>query len=110
MKLTSKNAVFIFEASPAGSFSHHCPSIAQAQGVLLWECPLGDRHVILIPFEGRGLPSQFEPGLPRWQLVSGTSIENLTIAPSINLDVLDPVTHKHPDCKWHGYIVNGIAE
>lgn len=44
---------------------------------------------------------------PRWQM-SGTSLDDLTLSPSINLDVPgDDGTVS--GCRWHGWVKNGEA-
>lgn len=88
-------------------------SLAEAQGLFLL-CPscfarLGSAgcHGILVPFEGRGAP-----GLVFWH-ASGTSLEDLTISPSIQIyadqetpDVLPEFRGKL--CRgWHGHIIKG---
>lgn len=76
----------------------------QAQSIW-FECPAcrGPRgHHVLVSFADRGLAndqgSQNRESQPsRWQ-VSGTSIDDLTLRPSIDCT---------PNCPWHGYITAG---
>jgi hypothetical protein len=76
-------------------------TLAEAEGIKFL-CPYCFRknngavgtHSIIIWFEGRGAPPEWEP-LPRWR-VSGTGYGDLTITPSI----LDS------EC-WHGYVTKG---
>jgi hypothetical protein len=101
---------------------------SESQGIFLW-CPcgyglldkdgkerypldlslgLGRPHGLLVPFanppSGIVLPADYGPigrdkkTHPRWT-VSGTSLEDLTISPSIAVG-------ENPEC-WHGYIQNG---
>jgi hypothetical protein len=91
----------------------------EAQGLMLW-CPCGFSdpryqgdggrpHAILVPFaNGPGGPCHPEHGptssrgdgaRPRWT-VTGSSLEDLTITPSIAV--------ASPEC-WHGYITAGLV-
>lgn len=78
-------------------------SFKDAQGIMFL-CPHCFRknggpvgtHRVLVWFEGRGAPPEYTPA-PRWQ-VSGSSMDDLTIKPSIRVN----------DC-WHGFITNGEA-
>ena len=81
----------------------HSETQAQAQGVMFL-CPVcfqrnggavGTEHVLLW-FRDRGVPDAETPGPGRW-LATGTGFEDLTLAPSVNVD------HEH----WHGFITNG---
>ena len=79
-------------------------SFAQADGVIFL-CPLcyakngGEvgTHSVLVWFAGRKVPAEVRP-LPRWA-VSGTSVDDLTLSPSIDLRGGD----------WHGWVRNGEA-
>jgi len=82
----------------------------EAQGIL-FTCPSCFRkngnsdigvHSVLVWFDGRNVPVEATP-LPRWK-VSGTSIHNLSLSPSINL-----ATSEESRDEWHGYITNGQA-
>ncbi len=45
---------------------------------------------------------------PRWQIESGSSLDDLTLSPSINCDI--PSKDGTPSiCKFHGYVKNGEA-
>lgn len=105
---TSDKAFYRFSDSHSHVtyFAHHDPEqseeLAQAHGICFL-CPVcfkknggavGTEHV-LIWFAARPVPADYEPK-PRWQ-VAGTSFEDLTISPSIN------VGPEH----WHGWIRNG---
>jgi hypothetical protein len=89
-------------------------TFAEAQGVQFW-CPCGfgkpafpidggRPHLVMVPFNGRGLPDDFGPHSrtnandhPRWN-VSGSSLDDLTTTPSVAVG--------DPEC-WHGFIANG---
>ncbi len=81
----------------------HMLSVASAQGVMFLcpACfkknggPIGT-ETILCWFKDRGVPDSAFPGPGRWT-ASGTGFEDLTLAPSVNVD------HEH----WHGWITNG---
>lgn len=75
-------------------------TISIAQGIL-FDCPLCGRHSILAWFRDRGVADDESPGPGRWT-PTGTDFHDLTLTPSINLDV-------KPDsaCKWHGWVTNG---
>lgn len=92
----------------------HAIPFAEAQGLILW-CPCGfgkpafpleggRPHAILVPFHGRGVPDGFGPhsrdrqSHPRWTIAAGTTLEDLTLTPSIDAG--------EPSC-WHGFITNG---
>jgi uncharacterized protein DUF6527 len=89
-----------------GSFLSTVDTLVEAQGVMLL-CPkcfaandgAVGTHSIIVPFEARGVPAHILGGLARWQ-VSGTSLADLTISPSIQLI---------GGCAWHGFIRNGDA-
>lgn len=57
-------------------------------------------------------PDAFAGGKPRWELVSGTSLEDLTLSPWINCDIpwedADGVIHPS-SCKFHGFVRSGHA-
>jgi hypothetical protein len=74
------------------------------QGVLFM-CPLCRRHYVQVWFEGRGVPASATP-TPRWR-ATGTSLDDLTLSPSINLDV--PQARAAGGCLWHGFVTNGEA-
>jgi hypothetical protein len=89
---------------------HRGNDIATAQGIL-FVCPSCYRkngssdigvHSVLVWFANRGVPDEAEP-LPRWN-VSGTSLADVSITPSINL-----ATDEASQGEWHGYITNGYA-
>lgn len=83
-------------------------ALDDAQGVEL-HCPCGVGSLIVLFSNPRRLPVAGEKfGMrlrgnhaappPRWQMVSGTGLHDLTLAPSISVG--------DPEC-WHGWIQNG---
>lgn len=106
-------ASFIGRAGNDGSY--YCRkdiTFAEAQGLFLW-CPCGfgkpefvvaRPHGVLIVFADRGAPPNLGPfsrdnkTRPRWRVVGGTGLSDLTLDPSIAV----------ADC-WHGYIKNGVV-
>jgi hypothetical protein len=82
--------------------THHVDTLAQAQGIRFY-CPGCGEHMIGLWFADRGVPADAEPK-PRWR-VSGTGYADLTISPSINLDVPGAT-----GCRWHGFVTNGEAK
>lgn len=104
-------------------------TIAGAQGVL-FQCPLcgaglepgeenGRRflrgaHYILVCFSNPVMtnvaPDTTAGGAPRWRIESGSTLDDLTLSPSINCDIpwKDKDGVEHPSsCRFHGYIRNG---
>jgi hypothetical protein len=77
--------------------------LGRAQGVMFLcptcfvrnKGPVGTESV-LCWFNGRGIPAEALPGPGRW-IASGTSFDDLTLSPSVNVD------KEH----WHGFITNG---
>lgn len=76
--------------------------LSAAHGIWL-DCPGCQAHSLLVWFRDRPVPAHYEPK-PRWD-VSGSSLADLTVTPSINLDVPGAV-----GCKWHGFITAGDAK
>lgn len=82
------------------------PTLQDADGVLFL-CPLCYRtnngkigtHSVLCWFRGR-VPDDRHPGPGRWD-VTGTSIDDLSLSPSIQL--------LGGGCSWHGFVTNGDA-
>lgn len=134
MKLTKDNAqLYVGVPEQNGELKHltKVDTIAEANAVM-FDCPVsGHGHAILVYFAPHGNAPPVHPSWepkPRWQ-VSGTDLSNITVSPSINLDV--PVDacavceHRtnpcpqHPNggrkqippgCRWHGWIQNGEAK
>jgi hypothetical protein len=75
-------------------------TLAEAQGIR-FVCPKCGEHQILIWFRDRGTPDEARPAPGRWA-VSGSGYHDLTITPSINLDIPGAT-----GCRWHGFVTNG---
>jgi len=108
--LRDLNATFIGQYKPGGSFHEQGELREKAQG-LLFDCPLLDGHSIIVWFANSGVPTEASPHF-RWAVV-GTGIDDLTLQPSINLDVkyTDEKGVQHdPGCRWHGFVINGFAQ
>lgn len=107
MKLRELDAVFIGHVDFVSASFREQDTINGAQGVM-FECPLCHGHQVLVwfknPIRAPIVPDHFKPGPYRWE-TSGSSLDDLTLIPSVNLDV-------EPDspCKWHGYVTNGEAK
>lgn len=106
IRLSALEAEFLL-LKDDGSREH--VDFAQAQGVMFL-CPLcferngGNvgTHAVAVWFRGRDVPDSETPGPGRWE-ASGTSIEDLTLSPSVHL------TSQH-GCGWHGWVKNGAAQ
>lgn len=102
MKLSDPALEARFVHDVSGSSFRLGDTIQGAQALWMY-CPCGEGHHILVPFADRQLPPEFGPmardgkSHPRWQ-VSGDSLENLTLTPSVDVGTTS--------C-WHGYITNG---
>jgi len=111
--LRELHAVFVDSFKHTGSFHERGEMLAGAQGIL-FDCPLGTAdhsHSVLIWFRDCQVPPEASPKA-RW-LAKGTCIDDLTLSPSINLDVpfIDAAGVSHsPSCRWHGFINNGFAK
>lgn len=90
-----------------GHHSRAVLSLREAQGVMFLcpKCfaanagPVGT-HSVICWFRDRGVPAD-EPPLPgRWD-VSGDSLANLTLSPSVHLT--------GAGCGWHGWVRGGDA-
>lgn len=97
-------------------YFHEVDTLAEAQGVEFL-CPVcfaknngnvGTHHVICW-FRGK-VPDNAVPGPGRWD-ASGSGLHNLTLNPSVNLDVHDAEFYKkYPACcRWHGWVKEGVA-
>ena len=81
------------------------PRLAANGSILIFDCPGCRGHKIRVaisPPMGAGVekpPTIDGAPAPVWQR-SGDSFENLTLAPSIDVDGC---------CNWHGYVQNGKA-
>lgn len=87
--------------------SEQVAALADAQGVWFL-CPLcfqknggkAGTHMVMCWFRDRGVPNDVTPGPARWA-VSGTSLADLTLSPSIQL---------LGGCNWHGFVVAGAIQ
>lgn len=123
--LRELEAVFVGRYKTGGSFYEQGDVMAGAQG-LLFDCPLtrhvcegravppGTRpchgHSIIVWFANAGVPAEAHPAY-RWT-ASGTGLDDLTLTPSINLDIpwVDAKGVQHPSsCSWHGFVTRGVA-
>lgn len=79
---------------------------------LRFRCPCSENCEAIIvvaftpDFSGNVVESRFKP----WQRVNGTTVDDLTLAPSINLFPSDMLLKNgerfaHPG--WHGFLTNG---
>jgi hypothetical protein len=86
-----------------GETAAHTLTITNAQGVMFL-CPAcfvknggaKGTESVLCWFKDRGVPADALPGPGRWT-AAGTSFEDLTLSPSVNVD------NEH----WHGWVQNG---
>jgi predicted RNA-binding Zn-ribbon protein involved in translation (DUF1610 family) len=140
MKLTDLDGRFAFGATKTGSSLSDGNTVEGMQGVMFQcpSCGAGKEIVVDHERETGGRPRRFIAGAhyirvffanprgvdvappdadlrndgtpnPRWTM-SGTSLDDLTLTPSINCDI--PWTDKdgvaHPSsCKYHGFVTNG---
>lgn len=109
--LKELEAVFVGQYKPSGSFHEQGEVMAGAQG-LLFTCPRPEcSHSIIVWFANSGVPPEASPK-PRWT-ATGTGLHDLTLQPSINLDVpyVDEKGVRHESsCKWHGFVTGGSAQ
>lgn len=133
MRLRDLDGRFVCEASNGGSRLSRQDSVEGMQGVM-FQCPscgaglergeedgrrfIRGAHYIRAFFANpQGAPvaphdadlrTDGNPN-PRWTM-SGTSIDDLTLTPSINCDIpwKDKDGVEHPSgCKFHGFVTNG---
>jgi hypothetical protein len=115
-----ENGMYVFRDSPGGDIRMWSPrptrevfetvdELARADG-LWFDCPKcwaawkagAERgpHAVLIWFEGRGAPAHIGKNSKgervRWNIVSGTGLDDLHLSPSILLE--------GDGCGWHGFI------
>jgi len=111
MKITDLDAQFLVPTEKGHRF---VATIEEASGVI-FQCPKcgkdaergeedGRRyvvgaHYVVCWFAGK-VPKDITPGPGRWT-VSGSSLENLTLSPSVFLN--------GEGCGWHGWVQNGDA-
>lgn len=108
--LRELEAVFIGRYKAGGSFHEQGEVMAGAQG-LLFICPVPScSHSIIVWFANAGVPAEAHPAY-RWA-ASGSGLDDLTLTPSINLDIpwVDERGVTHPaSCRWHGFVTKGVA-
>lgn len=105
MRLRDLNAEFVRYVQ-AGSFQRGSTAVSEAHGVI-FDCPgCNGGHSVLVWFRDRPVPSTEEPSSARWE-ASGSTIDDLTLSPSINLDTESARIAK--TCCWHGWVKNGDA-
>lgn len=130
MRLRDLNASFFGQTTD--TTSRDLPSIEGAQG-LMFQCPscgaglergeedgrrfiIGAHHIRICFSSPRGAPvasNAFAGNGHRWKIESGSTLDDLTLSPSINCDI----PWKNPDtgveypssCKFHGWVKNGDA-
>lgn len=97
-KLSDLDATFVQHMTD-GNF-REVAQIGEANG-LLFDCPLCGKHSVLC--WDRTIPPDIPPKPGRWT-ITGSSLDDVTLNPSVNLNV-------RPDsaCKWHGWVRNGDA-
>lgn len=107
MKLSELDAQFVRYTGNGGH--QDVVTLAEAQGVV-FTCPAcysrnGNSdigvHSVLVWFRDRGVPDEAVPKPARWAAI-GTSLDDLTLSPSINLQTDARSMHE-----WHGFITNG---
>lgn len=77
-----------------------------AEEALFFICPLcPGGHGIIVQWQGRSI---YKSGVI-WQK-AGTTLTDITIAPSINCDVPDPESGTPSSCKFHGWVRNGVVQ
>lgn len=114
MRLGDLDASFCSKVDFTNGNLHEQESIDGAQGVM-FVCPLCRGHRVLCwfknPIKAPRVPDNMQPGPGRWE-ASGTSLDDLTLNPSVNLDVPRTEEQKrlYPNtCLWHGWVKNGDA-
>lgn len=128
MKLTELDAMWCYQSSATGARVRREGDITGAQGVM-FQCPvcgfdkpqgvstpgrhfIEGAHYIRVWFANP--PSALvagpdvDPATPaRWTVASGTTLDSLTLVPSINCDIPDRRTGEPSTCKFHGYVTQG---
>lgn len=107
MKLRELDANFVGNATQDSFVEQE--NIDGAQGIM-FDCPLCHGHSVLCwfsnPINAAKVADELEPKPGRWK-ASGSSIDDLTLEPSVNLDNQNARDHKA--CLWHGWVRNGDA-
>lgn len=120
MRLRDLDARFVYAATARSHRLSDGDSIAGMQGVL-FQCPScgvgkphgcngersyieGDHYILVLFANPSGVapaPAECEP-LPRWTIVSGASLDDLTLSPSVDCT-------RGGGCSFHGFVTNGDA-
>lgn len=135
MKLRELDAFFVFNVTKARLARSLSESVEGMQGIQ-FQCPTcseglergeedgrrfvrGSHYVLVLFSNPRGVEAAPADAhhrndgtqSPRWE-VSGSSLDDLTLKPSINCDIpwKDDKGVEHPSsCKWHGFVTAGDA-
>ena len=104
---------FMWGPKPVRYEFHDVDDLAEADH-LMFLCPLcfaknggaKGTHRVMMTFAGRNVPDEAgtrdADGKPsRWTVVSGTSLDDLVLTPSILLDAKRPADK---GCHWHGFV------
>jgi hypothetical protein len=119
-KIRDLDGTFLSNANAVAGTFREQPEMAGAQGVM-FQCPVCSQgkeavttqsgrqavmgaHYVICWFKGM-VPDEMKPGPGRWD-ASGTGLDDLTLNPSVNLDLPD---NQPGSCKWHGWVQNGVA-
>jgi hypothetical protein len=97
-KLAQLEAAFVRLLNERGDFQE-LPSMAGANGVM-FDCPKCGAHSVLC--WDRTVAAGIAPGPGRWEM-SGTSLHDLTLSPSVDL------SRSGGACDWHGWVIDGDA-
>ena len=114
MRLRDLHATF--QKATEGEGHHKVETLAEADGVM-FQCPkcaqgletfdedrgrgVRGAHYVLCWFRGR-VSDDLTPGPGRWD-ASGTSLDDLTLSPSVHLSGAS-------GCQWHGWVQSGTAK
>ena len=101
MKLVDLNPRWVGHGGE-GHYDKDMNPLAYRDGVgISFDCPCGCSDRTFIPFKnpiGGGVGYQAGKGNPEWQR-RGVTFETLTLTPSIQ---------RTCNCKWHGFLTDGI--
>lgn len=106
-KLRDLDATFLVYKGdpPDSSYWRRDINVAEADGVLFM-CPGCQNHYVRVWFANRPrVPTEATPK-PRWN-ATGAGLDDLSLAPSISLDV--PEARAAGTCLWHGWVTGGNA-
>lgn len=104
---------FMWGPRPQRYEFHNIDTPAEADHIMFL-CPLcfeknsgpSGTHRVMTSFAGRNIPdeagSRDSTGAPsRWTIISGTSLDDLSLSPSI---LLDASRKPEEGCHWHGFV------